>query len=90
MPKWKEDYSGRRKEVRKTVGTNYYLMTRNKQLAHKYFAVENDWGITDELIRWSEKYNVTYLDANYSNCAYNLKDKNTKSVEVLVTNYKVS
>lgn len=23
-------------------------MTRNKQLAHKYFAVENDWGITDE------------------------------------------
>ena len=30
------------------MGTNYYLMTRNKQLAHKYFAVENDWGITDE------------------------------------------
>lgn len=30
------------------MGTNYYLMTRNKQLAHKYFAVEHDWGITDE------------------------------------------
>lgn len=30
------------------MGTNYYLMTRNKQLARKYFAVEHDWGITDE------------------------------------------
>ena len=30
------------------MGTNYYLMTQNKQLAHKYFAVEHDWGITDE------------------------------------------
>ena len=30
------------------MGTNYYLMTRNKQLARKYFALEHDWGITDE------------------------------------------
>lgn len=41
----------------------------------------------DELIRWSEKYNVTYVDADYSNCAYNKKDKKAKSVEVLITNF---
>jgi hypothetical protein len=29
------------------MGTNYYFMTRNKKLAHKYFAVETDWGVTD-------------------------------------------
>ena len=33
------------------MGTNYYLMTRNKQLAHKYFAVEHDWGVADEEYR---------------------------------------
>ena len=30
------------------MGTNYYFMTNNKELAHKHFAVEHDWGITDE------------------------------------------
>ncbi len=30
------------------MGTNYYFMTKNKELAHKYFAVEHDWGTTDE------------------------------------------
>lgn len=30
------------------MGTNYYFMTRNKELAHKHFAVEHDWGVTDE------------------------------------------
>ena len=29
------------------MGTNYYLMTSNKELAHKHFAVETDWGVTD-------------------------------------------
>ncbi len=29
------------------MGTNYYFMTRNKELAHKHFAVETDWGVTD-------------------------------------------
>lgn len=59
----------------------------------KYFALSNVFyhkGLSNnELIRWSEKYYVTYLDADYSNCAYNLKDKTTKSVEVLVTNYEI-
>ena len=27
------------------MGTNFYLMTRNKELAHKNFAIEAEWGI---------------------------------------------
>ena len=30
------------------MGTNYYFMTRNKDLVHKHFAVEHSWGVTDE------------------------------------------
>lgn len=29
------------------MGTNYYLMTKSKELAHKHFAIENDWGVSD-------------------------------------------
>ena len=40
------------------------------------------------LIEWSKKYNVPYLDKNYSTCNYQLKERDkTKTVEVLVTNY---
>ena len=30
------------------MGTNYYLMTRNKELAHKHFAVETEYGVTNQ------------------------------------------
>ena len=40
------------------------------------------------LINWSKKYNVNYLDYDYSNCNYHKKDNGHKSVEVLITNYK--
>ena len=43
----------------------------------------------NSLIEWSEKYNVTYLDKEYSNCSYHFKDRETKTVEVLVTNYEL-
>lgn len=40
------------------------------------------------LIEWSKKYNVHYLDKDYSTCNYQLKERDkTKTVEVLVTNY---
>jgi DNA adenine methylase len=42
----------------------------------------------EELIKWSEQYEVTYLDKKYSNCSYHLKDRDARTVEVLVTNYK--
>lgn len=39
------------------------------------------------LIEWSKKYKVIYLDKNYSNCSYHFKDRQTSTMEVLVTNY---
>ena len=42
----------------------------------------------DCLIEWSKKYNVNYIDKTYSNCSYHFKDRDTKTVEVLVTNYE--
>lgn len=48
-------------------------------------------GLANErLIRWSQKYTIIYLDKNYSNCSYHLKDRNTNTVEVLVTNMEVA
>ena len=45
-------------------------------------------GLKNELlIEWSKKYNTIYLDKNYSNCNYQFKEKNAKTVEVLITNY---
>lgn len=56
------------------------------------FALSNVFyhkGNTNEgLIKWSEKYHVTYLDKKYSNCSYHFKDRNAETVEVLVTNYE--
>lgn len=39
------------------------------------------------LIEWSKKYNVQYIDKSYANCSYHLKDRNAKTVEVLITNF---
>lgn len=42
----------------------------------------------DVLKEWSKKYNINYLNYDYSNCNYQTKDKTKKSsVEVLITNY---
>lgn len=42
----------------------------------------------DILKEWSKKYNINYLNYDYSNCNYQTKDKTKKSsVEVLITNY---
>lgn len=40
------------------------------------------------LKEWAKKYNIHYLDYDYSNCNYQTKDKTKgNSVEVLITNY---
>ncbi len=39
------------------------------------------------LIEWSKKYNTIFIDKEYSNCSYHFKDRKTKTVEVLVTNF---
>ena len=62
----------------------------NEQGVH--FALSNVFchkGNTNELlIEWSKKYNVHYIDKSYANCSYHFKDRNTKTVEVLVTNFE--
>lgn len=59
---------------------------------HIYFALSNVFchkGATNDLlIKWSEKYHVTFIDKTYSNCSYHFKDRNTKTAEVLVTNFE--
>ena len=39
------------------------------------------------LIEWSKKYNTIFIDKEYSNCSYHFKDRKTKTVEVIVTNF---
>ena len=41
----------------------------------------------DRLIAWSEKYRVVRFDKSYANCNYQFKKKESKTAEVLVTNY---
>lgn len=55
------------------------------------FALSNVFehkGVFNEyLIQWSERYKVHYLNKNYSNSNYQIKDKKLKTVEVLITNF---
>jgi len=39
------------------------------------------------LQNWAKKYHVHYINADYSNCNYQSKQRDSKTVEVLVTNY---
>ena len=51
------------------------------------FALSNNLKYDNPLLKdWMQKYNVHYLNADYSNCSYHKKDK-SPDVEVLITNY---
>ena len=50
--------------------------------------LEHNGSKNEILTEWSKKYNINYLNYNYSNCNYHKKDNGHKSVEVLITNYK--
>ena len=51
------------------------------------FALSNNLKYDNPLLKeWMQKYNVHYLNANYSNCNYQKKDK-SPDIEVLITNY---
>jgi hypothetical protein len=41
----------------------------------------------EELIEWSKKYKVYYLDYNYNNCNYQDNNDQYKTIEVLIVNY---
>ena len=51
------------------------------------FALSNNLKYDNSLLEdWMQKYTVHYLNANYSNCNYQKKDK-SPDIEVLITNY---
>lgn len=39
------------------------------------------------LLKWSGAYNIHYINSEYSNCNYHLKDRDSLTVEVIITNY---
>jgi DNA adenine methylase len=46
-------------------------------------------GMSNEiLLEWSKKYIVNNIDKSYSNCSYHFKDRDAKTVEVLITNFE--
>ena len=51
--------------------------------------IEHKGKVNEELLKWAiqNKFNIIYLDKNYSNSNYQSKAKNNKTVEVLITNY---
>lgn len=59
---------------------------------HIQFALSNvlyHKGLSNDLlIEWSKKYNIFYIDKTYFNCSYNFKEKNAKTVEVVITNFE--
>lgn len=56
------------------------------------FALSNVFehkGIENKMLKnWAQKYNVHYINSNYSNCNYQFKAKSNTTVEVLITNYQ--
>lgn len=51
------------------------------------FALSNNLKYANQLLdKWKDKYNVHYLNGDYSNCNYQKKDK-SEDIEVLITNY---
>ena len=51
------------------------------------FALSNNLKYNNSfLYEWKDKYNVHFLNGDYSNCNYQKKDK-SQDIEVLITNY---
>lgn len=53
------------------------------------WALSNNLSINTELEAWAKihSFNIHFLNNTYSNCNYQKKDKKTKDLEILVTNY---
>lgn len=63
----------------------WYLDKLNEQGIK--FALSNNLKYNNPILKeWKNKYNVHYLNSDYSNCNYQKKDK-SQDIEVLITNY---
>ena len=68
-------------------GLYWLLINLNK--ANIKFAVSNNLTVNPEIEEFANKrkFNIHHLNADYSNCNYQKKDKTSKDDEVLITNY---
>ena len=53
------------------------------------WGLSNNISVNSSLKEWADNnnYNIHYLNNSYSNCNYHKKDKDSKDIEVLITNY---
>lgn len=67
---------------------NYIDDLHSKGIRFALSNVIESKGLTHtQLVDWSKKYNVHYLDVSYKNASHQRKDKTSPDVEVLITNY---
>ena len=65
----------------------YELLDRLDEQGTRW-ALSNNLKYDNEFLdAWKDKYYVHYLSGDYLNCNYHKKDRETKDVEVLITNY---
>lgn len=60
----------------------------NKNIKFALSNVLESKGKSNDILKeWSNKYNIHFLDKNYSNSNYQRKNTSKKDIEVLITNY---
>lgn len=65
----------------------YELLDRLNEQETRW-ALSNNLKYNNEFLdTWKDKYNIHYLSRDYLNCNYHKKDRETKDIEVLITNY---
>lgn len=65
----------------------YELLDRLDEQETRW-ALSNNLKYNNEFLdAWKNKYNIHYLSGDYLNCNYHKKDRETKDIEVLITNY---
>ena len=67
----------------------YFLDEANRK--NICFALSNVFKHKDKenklLIEWAKKYKINYINNDYSNCNYQLKERKAETIEVLITNF---
>lgn len=65
----------------------YELLDRLDEQGTRW-ALSNNLKYNNEFLdAWKDKYHIHYLSGDYLNCNYHKKDRETKDIEVLITNY---
>lgn len=49
--------------------------------------IEHKGEVNEQLNEWRQQYHTHFINANYTNSSYQAKEKDKKTVEVLITNY---